>query len=149
MEMVNVKEATGFTSTIDPDHPYALYKHFSQFRVHVHGTIKSKRAPELVYRDIDRTLARIAKSITRGYTLSNEARLFETEYRPYPYFEITWSEINNPRNMHVEISRGDMKLVITQENFQKFFIWACKWNIEKPFNLLECEDFERFYMRWW
>lgn len=144
-----VKEATVGASTIDPDHPFDLYKYFSQFRVNVHGTIKSKRAPELVYRDIDKTLARIANSIAKGYTLSNEFRLFEGEYRPYPYFEITWSEIKNERNMEVVISRGDMSITITQERWSKFYIWATKWNIPKPVNLLECEDIEQFYSRWW
>ncbi|EBY9763872.1 hypothetical protein D5W64_12235 [Salmonella enterica subsp. enterica serovar Saintpaul] len=145
----SVKEPKGGASTIDPDHPFEMYKHFSEFRVNVHGTIKSKRDPKLVYRDIDKTLARIANSIKKGYTLPNQVRPCEAEYRPYPYFEITWSEINNDRNFEVVISRGVMSIMINQDNWSKFYIWATKWNIRKPENLLECEDVMQFYMRWW
>ena len=131
------------------DNPFDLYIEFSKFRVNTFNSIKSKRKAELVFKDIDKTLTRIANSIHKGYTLANRFSPFDhQEYRPYPYFEITWSEIDNPRNMTVTITRGVFSITITQDSWSKFHVWATKWKAIKPVTLEECDDIN-FYTRWW
>lgn len=134
---------------MNTDNPFELYILFSKFRVNTFNSIKSKRRPELVLRDIDKTLTRIANSIEKGYTLSNRFDVWNNEeYRPYPYFKITWSEINDPRDMTVTITRGALSITITQEIWSKFHTWATKWKVEKPVTLEACEDIN-YYTRWW
>lgn len=129
------------------------YKRFSLFRVNTLNSITTKRKKEDVLKDIDYTLGRIANSIQKGYTLSNQ-HVGVDDYRPYPYFNIAWSSINNDRDLVVRISRRVPKvcsiytLEINEDNWYQFLMWATKWKVKKPETLSECEDND-FYQRWW
>lgn len=129
------------------------YKRFSLFRVNTLNSITTKRKKEDVLKDIDYTLGRIANSIQKGYTLSNQ-HVGDDDYRPYPYFNIAWSSINNDRDLVVRISRRVPKvcsiytLEINEDNWYQFLMWATKWKVKKPETLSECEDND-FYQRWW
>jgi len=140
------------------------YKEFSRFRVNTLHSIKSKRDPKHIFRDIDKELVRIANSINKGYTLGAiRYKDYNELYRPYRYFEITWTRIEmelantlgvrqidfyNSASLDVVIARGDLRLRITEENWTKFFVWATQWKAAKPKTLEECEV-EDFYKRWW
>lgn len=126
-----------------------VYKSFARFRLLALANIKSKRKPEQVLVDIDKELKRICNSIIKGYTLSNapEYPVAET-YRPYKYFDITWSTINNEFDLNVVITRGSSSINITEANWSQFMMWCNKWKIDKPAEIEQCEDV-RFYMNWW
>lgn len=128
--------------------PFDLYILFSEFRVMTFNSIKSKRSDALVFRDIDKVFTRIANSIEKGYTLSNKYDPFYGEYRPYPYFKIIWSRIDNDRSMMVTISRQDFSLTITEESWSKFIVWCTKWKVAKPTTMEACKDINH-YTRWW
>lgn len=133
---------------MNSDSPFDLYIKFAEFRVNTFNSIKSKRSAELVYRDIDKVFVRIANSINKGYTLSNRHDVFYGEYRPYPYFEITWSRINTDRDLVVTITRNDFSLTITEDSWNKFIVWCTKWKPAKPATLEACKD-TNYYTRWW
>lgn len=133
---------------MDHNHPFALYQLFSEFRVLTFNSIKSKRRDELVFRDIDAVFTRIANSIQKGYTLQNKYDPFYGEYRPYPYFKITWSRIDNDRSLQVTITRKDFSLTITEDSWSKFIVWCTKWRVSKPSTMEACKD-TNYYIRWW
>lgn len=141
-----------------------FYKEFARFRVLTMLSIKSKRSSDLIFRDIDKEMARIANSISKSYTLGQIRTTGGNElYRPYRYFDVVHTDIKrdiaNKFNMrqaelghraalNVTIRRNDFKLEINDENWTKFWIWATKWNVSRPKTLEECE-WDEFYTRWW
>lgn len=124
------------------------YKEFAKFRVLTLSNIKTKRTTDLVLKDIDKELRRISNSIVKGYTLPNYNPNNQPGYKPYKYFEISWSEIENEFDLNVVITRGAISLVITPDNWASFDVWCSKWKKEKPKTLAECEMLN-FYDRWW
>lgn len=125
------------------------YIKFAKFRLNTLRDIKSKRHNKLVLRDIDKEMTRIANSINRGYTLGSiREDVLTGLYRPYRYFDITWSEINNDRDLNVVITRGSHSITVTDENWSQFRTWCCLWKVTRPETFEECENPE-FYSRWW
>lgn len=137
-----------------------IYKTFARFRVLTMMSIKTKRHPSLVFKDIDKEMVRICNSINKSRTLGPIKTIAPGEiYRPYRYFDITHTDINNSLGMkqvdlghraslNVVIARNDFKIEINDENWTKFWIWATQWNVTRPSTLEECEDIS-FYTRWW
>ncbi|QYN80091.1 hypothetical protein PQD71_gp235 [Kosakonia phage Kc263] len=141
-----------------------IYKQFARFRVLTMMSIKSKRSAEAIFKDIDKEMVRLANTINKSYTLGPVRITAPGElYRPYRYFNITHTDIEDKIPMQfglrqvdiaryaamtVVIARNDFKIEINDENWSKFFIWATKWKVARPKTLEECED-NNFYTRWW
>lgn len=127
----------------------SVYKDFARFRILSLLNIKSKRTPDKVLADIDKELKRICNSVIKGYTLSShpDYPVGET-YRPYKYFDITWSDISNEFDLNVVITRGSSSITITEENWTQFMVWCTKWKKAKPETIEQCEDVQ-FYLNWW
>lgn len=125
------------------------YIQFAKFRVHTVHDIKSKRSKEAVFKDIDKEMTRICNSIQKGYTLGSIRHdVLSGLYRPYRYFDITWTEINNDRDLNVVITRGSSSITVTEDNWGQFCMWCTKWKVKRPSTLDECDDIN-FYTRWW
>lgn len=124
------------------------YRDLARFRINTFDSIKTKRAKKLVFRDIDRSLARIANSIQRGYTLKNQADSWGDLYRPYPYFEVTRSEIHSQVDVYVRIRRGEFFIDINEDSLPTLLMWCNKWRVRKPETMEEYENFE-FNLQWW
>lgn len=141
-----------------------IYKSFARFRVLTMMSIKSKRSADAIFKDIDKEMVRLCNSINKSYTLGAICSKGPGEvYRPYRYFDVTHTDIHtgitekfgirqaelgDRAAMNVTITRNNFKIQITEENWTKFYIWATKWNVERPKTLEECENIE-FYTRWW
>lgn len=141
-----------------------FYKQFARFRVLTMMSIKSKRSADAIFKDIDKEMVRLANTINKSYTLGPIRVTAPGElYRPYRYFNVTHTDIETKipmqfgicqidlahhAAMNVIIARNDFKIVINDENWTKFFVWATQWKAAKPKTLEECEV-EDFYRRWW
>ncbi|AEV89736.1 hypothetical protein OBP_299 [Pseudomonas phage OBP] len=125
------------------------YIKFAKFRIHTLNDIKSKRTPKAILHDIDKEMTRICNSIKKGYTLGSIRQdVMNGLYRPYRYFDITWTAINNDRDLSVVITRGTSSITITEENWSKFCMWCNHWNVERPATMEACDDVN-YYNRWW
>jgi len=128
-----------------------LYKDYAKFRVRTCESImeRSKRSSDKIYKDIDKEMLRIANSIQRGYTLGSIRHDVEKgEYRPYRYFDITFTDIHNPLNLSVTIERNGYAITITEDSLSEFVVWCTKWKVKKPETIDQCLD-DSFYSRWW
>lgn len=125
------------------------YINFAKFRVHTVNDIKTKRSRDKVFKDIDKEMTRICNSIKKGYTLGSiRDDVLGGLYRPYRYFDITWSNINNDRDLNVVITRGTSSITVTEDNWNQFCMWCNHWNVKRPSTPNECLDIS-FYSRWW